>query len=155
MWGVGGVLGYPVLTSFSDHFGRKPAVVMGGVLTAISAYVIAFGATSQAGLMIWLFLMGLFGLGLFALSNGVLPFESVPMSLAGSASGLVVFVGEFVGAAFLPAIGGIVADKFGLQTTITACATCGVLVAICGAALRETAPKVLARRQGAAKAASA
>jgi MFS family permease len=155
MWGVGGVLGYLVLTSLSDHFGRKPAVVLGGVLTALSAYMFAYGATSQAGLMFWIFLMGLFGLGLFALSNGVLPFESVPTSLAGSASGLVVFVGEFVGSAFLPALGGIVADKFGLQITMAACATCCVLVAICGAALRETAPRVLARRQQAAKAAAA
>ena len=116
-------------------------------MTAIAGFVVAYGATSQGAMMLWLFLMGLFGLGLFALSNGVLPFESVPMSLAGSASGLVVFIGEFVGAAFLPAIGGMVADKFGLPTTVAVSATCAILVAICGAVLLETAPRVLARRQ--------
>lgn len=154
MWGVGGVLGYLALTWLADQIGRKPAVIIGGVLTALATYMMAYGTTSRAGLMFSIFLMGLFGLGLFALSNGVLPFESVPRSLCGSASGLVVFIGEFVGAAILPALGGMLADKFGLQATMLACAACGILVAICGTALKETAPKVLARRQATSQAAS-
>ena len=151
LWGVGGAVGYVGLTWISDQIGRKLAIIIGGLGVTISGYCMAYVATGRPGLMTAICFMGFFGMGVFPLTVSVTPFEAVPSELGGSAVGLTNLIGEIFGGAILPAVGGMVADHVGLQTTMLICALCGLVMCFWGSLLRETAPKVLARRQGAVK----
>ena len=99
-------------------------------------------------------LMGFFGYGIFPVLTGALPYESVPLYLTASAVGFIVFIGEICGASIAPAIGGILADAYGLHITMAAGGVSVFIATMCAFGLKETAPKVLARR-GAAEGSSA
>ena len=146
MHGLGAAIGYFLLPWFADQYGRKTAMILAGILTAIATFCLAFWAFSGTAMTLCVFLMGLFGLGMFPVINGAVPFEAVPFSLSASAVGIIIFIGEVIGAAVVPAVGGVLADAYGLHITMAASAISAVLVAVCSLALRETAPKVLARR---------
>ena len=91
--------------------------------------------------MVAICLMGFFGMGVFPLTVSVTPVEAVPPELGGSSVGFVNLVGEIFGSALLPAVGGMVADRIGLQTTMLLCALCGLVICFWGVLLRETTPK--------------
>jgi predicted MFS family arabinose efflux permease len=144
--GLGGAIGYIGLTWLSDQVGRRTAMICGGILTAITTFGLVYWASTPSSMMLYIFLMGAFGLGMFPVINGPVAFEAVPISLAASSVGVIIFVGEVVGAAVVPALGGMLADARGLPLTMAAGAICAIIVAILSAGLIETAPKVLARR---------
>jgi len=149
MHGLGAAIGYFLLPWFADQYGRKTAMILAGLLTAIATFGLAFWAFSAGALTLCVFLMGLFGLGMFPVINGAVPFEAVPFSLSASAVGIIIFIGEVIGAAVVPAVGGMLGDAYGLHITMAASGISAVLVAVSSLALRETAPKVLARRAAA------
>ena len=49
LWGVGGAIGYIVLTWISDQIGRKLGIIIGGLGVAISGYCMAYVATGRPG----------------------------------------------------------------------------------------------------------
>ena len=146
MLGVGGAIGSFLIPYFSDQYGRKPAMIVAAILTALSTLGLVFWAVSPWSLSLSVFLMGMFGYGMFPIITGAIPFESVPINLTASAVGVIIFVSEIIGGAGAPALGGMVADAYGLQFTIVTAGICAFLAAACSVGLKETAPKVLARR---------
>jgi len=146
VWGIGAFFGYLGLTWLSDQIGRKPAIMLGGFLAAIATYYMAYVAMGATSITVGMFLMGFFGLGLYPLIGAVVPFEAVPPTLAGASAGLVNFMGGILGATVIVTLGGLLADRFGLPVTMLASAVCAFIIAVIASALRESAPKVLARR---------
>ncbi|KUO77613.1 MAG: hypothetical protein APF81_25490 [Desulfosporosinus sp. BRH_c37] len=146
MLGVGGAIGSFLIPYFSDQYGRKPAMIVAGILTAIATFSLVFWAVSPWSMSLCVFLMGMFGYGLFPIITGAVPFESVPINLTASAVGVIIFVSEIIGGAGASALGGMVADAYGLNFTIVIGGICALLAAACSFGLKETAPKVLARR---------
>ena len=151
--GLGSVIGYVGLTWFADQVGRKTALICAGILTCICTIGLIYWAPTPGPMMVYMFFLGVFGLGMFPIIQ-VVAFEAVPFSLAASSVGVIIFVGEVMGAAVVPALGGILADARGLNAALVAGAICALLVAIVASGLLETAPKVLARRSGELKAES-
>jgi MFS family permease len=148
MLGLGGAIGSFVIPYLSDQLGRKAGIIFAGFCTAIATFALAFWSASVGGMMLCFFLMGFFGYGIFPILTGALPYESVPFHLTASAVGFIVFIGEIIGAAAAPAIGGMLADKYGLHITMASAAVSVFVATICAFALKETAPKVLSRRKG-------
>lgn len=87
------------------------------------------------------------GLSSFPLYLATVPSESVPFTLAATAVALPQGLGEAVGTTFFPAIGGRIADVYGLNYTIylvvAACAIC-ILISLF---VKETAPRVASAKQ--------
>jgi MFS family permease len=145
--GLGGFLGEFIMGSISDIIGRKKALIISALLCAgfgisvammpVGTSVITFGA--------FFFLYGLFGAGMYPMYLGTLPAESVPPRIAGTAVGIPVAVGETLGAALMPTIAGMLADRFNLFAPVWIAAVAGIVIAIVSSFYVETAPRAVAR----------
>lgn len=147
--GIGGAIGSFLIPYFSDQYGRKPAMIVSGILAAIATLCLGLWALSPWSIGLSFFFMGMFGYGMFPILTGAVPYESVPIFLTASAVGVITFVGEIIGAAGAPAVGGMVADAYGLHFTIVTGGISMFLATALSIGLKETAPKVLARRESA------
>jgi MFS family permease len=96
----------------SDRFGRKPVMVFG--LLAAGAVMVAL-TPLRAGL---LFLVALFGIGLFLFSMRPVIFaylaDIVPPELGATSVG-VLFTANMAFSALAPVVAGLVSDHFGLE----------------------------------------
>jgi MFS family permease len=146
MLGLGGAIGSFLVPFFSDQFGRKTAIILAGILCAAATFGLAFWSVNAGGMALCFFLMGFFGYGIFPVLTGAVPYESVPLSLTASAVGFIIFIGEIIGASAAPAVGGMLADAYGLHISMAAGGISALLAGVCSFGLKETAPKVLARR---------
>jgi MFS family permease len=146
MLGIGGALGSFAIPFLSDQLGRKAGIIFAGFCTVIATFALAYWSVSLPSMMLCFFLMGFFGYGIFPVLTGALPYESVPLNLTASAVGFIVFIGEIIGAAVAPAVGGILADAYGLNMTMAGAGISVFVATVCAFALKETAPKILARR---------
>ncbi len=88
--------------------------------------------------------------GIFPISMATIPTESVDTRLLATAMGLTMGIGEILGGVFGPVAGGLVADRFGLLSTLWILTGLTLATALISTLLRETAPAVL-RRQIAAR----
>jgi MFS family permease len=88
---------------------------------------------------------GFFGAGMYPMYLGTLPAESVPPQIAGTAVGIPVAIGETLGAALMPTIAGVLADKFSPFTPMWMAACTGVFIGIISFFYIETAPRCVAR----------
>jgi MFS family permease len=145
-FGLGATISYLSLGWVSDYVGRKKIVIIFPLLCAIATFLFAYAPVGGVLLYLWPFLMGLFGVGNLFLILSVITSESVPFALAGIAIGLLVFVGEVFGS-IMPTIGGIVADHFGLTATMVISVICIALICVPSIWYKETAPRILAKRQ--------
>jgi MFS family permease len=102
----------PVMGTMSDRFGRKPVMVFG--LLAAGAVMVAL-TPLRAGL---LFLVALFGIGLFLFSMRPVIFaylaDIVPPELGATSVG-VLFTANMAFSALAPVVAGLVSDHFGLE----------------------------------------
>lgn len=146
LFGLGGVVGYIGLNLLSDYIGRKPSAVISGICCALVTSLFAYGNTGPGLLMLFIFLMGLFGMGIFVLVVATIPGEAVPFALVGLAAGIANFIGEFFGAAIMPTIGGLIAKGYGLQACMLVSIIGTIVTFVAALFLKETAPRVLARK---------
>jgi MFS family permease len=145
--GVGGFFGVMGMGSLSDQIGRKTSMILTGLLCAASGAAVALlpVGTPLVAFLVPFFFWGFFGVGTFPLYLGTLPTECVPSECAGTAVSIPTGVGEFLGAAVMPALAGVLADKFGLLAPIWMTVIAGVLIAIVSLFYVETAPKKLSK----------
>ena len=119
---AGGLVASPASGRLSDRFGRKPFVV-GGML-AVSVVVVLFANLTLISLpgidFMWLFVaaMALIGFFLFGLRPVMQAWtmDMVPKEMGGTAVGLM-FGSQSLFAAVSPAVGGVLADSYGLMAT--------------------------------------
>jgi len=145
--GLGAVVWGMLVPSLSDRFGRRPIVIIFSLLSVISPLGL-MGANSGVVIAVILFI-GWSGSGVFALHQGAIIGESVDTKYASTAMASAQMTGELGGCVVGVAIAGIIADAYGLHTTMAYTACCAAVAGFIAFAYYETAPLVLAKRKGA------
>lgn len=143
-WGFGGFIGMIAVPALSDRWGRKPVLVL--CATIYAALMLSF-ALSHAGPVVMfsiLFAAGIFGFGIAPLFLAVIPSESVPSNMTGSAVGVPTGVSELIGGVLMPVIAGGLADLYGLAVPMMVVGAVSLAAAITGLFLIETAPGISA-----------
>jgi len=139
--GIGGLLGYIFIPWVSDYIGRKPAMVIGGLLATLSMLWFARGGGNPVALYFIMLLVGFFGYGCFPLWQSLIPSESVPFGLAGLAIGIATGIGDFIGGGFVPTFGGMLADAYGLGAPLLATVVALFVATILSLFYVETSPR--------------
>ena len=140
--GVGAV----VITALSDRIGRKPPMIVGGLLMALGPLALLYVDGSPA-LLTTLMFVGWMGMGIFPLFMGVVPAETLGAARAGTAMGLVVGIGELSGGVVGPLVAGRMGDAFGLNAALWLQIGLAIAGGLTALLLTETNPRALARRQ--------
>jgi predicted MFS family arabinose efflux permease len=93
------------------------------------------------GPLIALVFVGCLTLGTVPLFMATIPLESVPSGDAASATALVMGVGQIAGGFLGPALGGVLADRWGLSVPLWMATGAAVLAGLLALRLTETAPR--------------
>ena len=143
--GLAGVLFAFVGPMLSDRIGRKPVIFAAYAISALGVLMLAFAHGSVLLAFAGVVLTGAGGAGTGALIMAVIPGESAPAHLKGTAMGFNAAVGEMIGAGLMMVIVGAIADRAGLGVIPWVLLAVAVLFCLVTLALKETAPKALAR----------
>jgi predicted MFS family arabinose efflux permease len=136
--GLGSTAGTLLLPWLSDRVGRKPVMVLCTLGAASSLLLLARCGPSFWPLFASLFCVHLFNNALITLTVGPICLESVPATLAATASGLVIAIGEMLGGGLAPALVGQIAQRLGLSNILFLPIGAMVLGFFLSVALRET-----------------
>jgi predicted MFS family arabinose efflux permease len=139
--GFGGFLGQMVMPGISDLVGRKLVAVLGFLVGALFLYVFMQTGAEPMKLFALLLIAAFFSFGLLGLITGPIAAEAAPRGLVSSTTGIIVGSGEIFGGGIAPSIAGAIAQRFGIQHTLTmalAGLCAGVVVCLF---LHETAPR--------------
>jgi MFS family permease len=134
-----------VVPALSDHFGRRPVIVLFnfiGLLVPLAALYFQ-GSIFMLGALIFI---GWSASGTFPLFMGTVPSETIPARYVATSLGMVVGLGEILGGVSAPAIAGRAADHYGLKAPVMIMAVCAIVGTVLALFLRETAPNRLPRR---------
>jgi len=130
----------------SDRIGRKPVIFGMYAISAVGALLLLFGDHSLPVVFAGAVLVGAGGAGCGALIMAIIPGESAPEHLRGTAMGFDAACGELLGAGLMSVVVGKIADLAGLEVVPWVLLVVAVLFCLITLALRETAPRVLERR---------
>jgi ACS family hexuronate transporter-like MFS transporter len=144
--GVVGVLCAFIGPMLSDRYGRKPAIFGAYAISIVGALMMAFANGSVPLVFAGSLLAGAGGAGVGALIMAIIPGESAPPHLRGTAMGFNAAVGELLGAGLMPVVVGVAADQLGLGILPWLLAVVGALFCLLTLGLTETAPRVVERR---------
>ena len=150
--GVVGVFFAFVGPMLSDRYGRKPAIFGAYAISIVGALMMALSGGSVPVLFAGTLLAAAGGAGSGALIMAIIPGESAPPHLKGTAMGFNAAVGELLGAGLMPVAVGWAADQLGLGILPWLLVVTGVLFCLLSLALTETAPNVVERRAAAGRA---
>jgi MFS family permease len=144
--GIAAIVGTLVLPAVSDYIGRKPAILGGGLLSAVllGLYVLGhFPIGVSAALLV---ANAFFEAVIIPLGSATCVVETVGEEGRATAMGSVNFAGVIIGTFLLPVVAGVVADRAGLGSAyliaVAAVGIAGLLILT----IPETAPRVLDRR---------
>lgn len=138
--GLGAFLLGMIFPALSDRIGRRAALIIMSVLIAI---LVTAMLTQSLYTNLWL-LAAIFFLtnaqqGIVALLMVLVPTETVPPRLAATAIGVATMAAEFIGATAAPAIGGALAQQYGLAVPLYMALGGAGVVFIVALLLKETA----------------
>ncbi len=146
--GISAGIGSFVVAALSDRIGRKPAIV-GFSLLGVILPLGAMFFTGSSWLLAAIFFFGWALNGVFPIFMATVPSESVDPRLTASLTGIVMGIGEVLGGVLSPFAAGMLSDNFGRSAVMWMMLGLTLLAALVGTGLRETAPRVLARRAAA------
>ena len=149
---IAGVVFAFVGPMLSDRIGRKPVIFGMYAISAVGALLLLFGGHSLPAVFAGAVLVGAGGAGCGALIMAIIPGESAPEHLRGTAMGFDAAAGELLGAGLMSVVVGKIADLAGLGVVPWVLLVVAILFCLLTLALRETAPKVIERRSAAARA---
>ena len=134
------ILGY-FLPALSDRIGRKPSLLITAALsTAVPLVLLVPSLYGHLWLLATLLLATNGGQGVSALAIVLVPSETVPAEFAATTIGLTTSVGEIAGATIAPVLGGMLAEKSGLGSTMWMAAGGMLLVFLATLFMKETGP---------------
>ena len=128
----------------SDRIGRKPVIFGMYAISAAGALMLLFGAHTLPLVFAGAVLVGAGGAGCGALIMAIIPGESAPEHLRGTAMGFDAAAGELLGAGVMSVVVGKIADLAGLGVVPWVLLAVAVLFCLLTLALKETAPRLLA-----------
>ncbi len=133
---MGGVAFAFIGPMVSDRIGRKPAIFGAYAISAAGALLLVFGGHSLPVVFAGTVLAAAGGSGCGALIMAIIPGESAPAHLRGTAMGFNAGAGELLGAGGMSVVVGWIADRLGLGVSAVGAAGGGgaVLSADAGAA---------------------
>ncbi len=132
----------------SDFLGRKPVAVVAGFLGVLLPLgALLTHGTSTAPLYLS-FALGSVLSGVFPLAMATIPSEVVDPARTATTLSLTMGLSEIIGGVCAPVVAGYCADVAGLAAPLWIMAALSLAVALLALLLRETAPRVLARRVG-------
>ena len=138
--GVSGIAMNIIVPKVSDLLGRRPAIVMWYLVAAILPFVMYGAPTSMVAVVMYA-IMGYVAGSIFPLFQAVIPGETLPNYLVGTASGLIVGISEILGGSAWPAAAGFVAKSYGIPTVIVVAGFAAIAAAILSLFLKETRGK--------------
>ncbi len=144
--GISATVGAFLISGLSDRIGRRPLMIA----MPLIGVILPLGAMYYDG-SVWV-LAGIFfvgwGLtGIFPLFMATIPSESVDRRHIATVLGVCMGTGEIVGGVLSPSIAGFAADRSGLQAPLWIMLGLTVAAGVLALALRETAPRIMMRRQ--------
>jgi predicted MFS family arabinose efflux permease len=143
--GISATLGSFVIAGLSDVLGRRPVMI----LCSFVAVILPLGAMYYQG-SAWglagIFFVGWALNGVFPLFMATVPSESVSPDKAATVFGLCMGSCEILGGAGGPAIAGQLSQALGRQAPLWMMVGLAVVGGLTALFLKETAPRVLARR---------
>jgi MFS transporter, ACS family, hexuronate transporter len=143
--GISATLGSFVIAGLSDVLGRRPVMI----LCSFVAVILPLGAMYFQG-STWglagIFFVGWALNGVFPLFMATVPSESVSPDKAATVFGLCMGSCEILGGAGGPAIAGQLSQALGRQAPLWMMVGLAVVGGLTALFLKETAPRVLARR---------
>jgi MFS family permease len=137
--GFGGLAGGIIVPALSDRFGRKPMVVLSG-LVCIFAPVAMLTITDSPVLLAGAMALGWLTVGCAPLVIAVVPGESASAESFTTAVAVSLLSAELLGGVVTPPLVGWAADLWGLQAPFYIAIGLALVVATLGLLLRETAP---------------
>jgi MFS transporter, ACS family, hexuronate transporter len=137
-----------IVPGLSDRIGRKPVAAVASLL----GVCVPLGAMWADGSSMWqyylAFAAGAAITGVFPLAMATIPSEVVKPGLTATALSLTMGTSEIIGGVFAPSLAGRASVAYGLAAPLWIVAGLAVAAAVVALLLRETAPAVLARRNG-------
>lgn len=131
----------------SDRVGRKPMLLILFGLGTLGGLLFATAPVGTSGaLLAAYFALFCAGLSSYPLYLVIVPTESVPFTIAATAVAVPQGLGEIIGATVFPALGGRIADVYGLGATMWVVVACSAVAFVGCALAKETAPRVLIKR---------
>jgi len=130
----------------SDRFGRKPVILVASSLGLVLPLGLLFITGTHLVPLMACIAVGAALSGVFPLAMATIPSEIVGSARTATALSLTMGISEILGGVLAPSVAGKVADLKGLGMTLWILAGLVVAIIILAAMLRETAPRVLARR---------
>jgi predicted MFS family arabinose efflux permease len=145
--GISATVGAVLISALSDRIGRRPLMIAMPLIGVILPLGAMFFDGSVWGLAA-IFFVG-WGLnGTLPLFMATVPSESVSSLHTATVMGICMGTGEILGGVLSPSIAGYAADRVGLAAPLWIMLGLTVLAGLLAIGLRETAPRVLARRRG-------
>ena len=136
-----------IVPGSSDVLGRKPVIL----IAALIGLGLPFGMLFWAGNSLWAnigcIVLGTTLSGVFPLVMATIPCEIVDPARRTTVMSLTMGISEIIGGVIAPAMAGRVADAQGLAATFWILIGLTVAIFVAALFLRETAPRVLARRR--------
>jgi predicted MFS family arabinose efflux permease len=144
--GISAGIGSFAVAALSDHIGRKASIV-GFSLLGVILPLGAMFFTGSTWVLAAIFFFGWALNGVFPIFMATIPSESVDPRLTASLTGIVMGIGEVLGGVLSPFAAGMLSDAYGRSAVLWMMLGLTICAAIVGLGLRETAPRVLARRK--------
>ena len=143
--GASAMLGAILLPGLSDRIGRKPVMIFGCILGALTPLAALYFGGSVWILGALLFI-GWLCSGVFPLFMGAIPSETISARYVATTCGLIQGMGEAIGGFVAPTAAGKAADAYGLPAAMWIMAACAVIGGLLSLGLKETAPARVGRQ---------
>jgi MFS family permease len=146
VWGFAGAAGQVILSLVSDRVGRKPVVFAAAATGAIAYLLYVTGGGDMRTMQLLLGVTGFCGHGVLPIVLATCVSELVAHEHRGAALGMTNFFAVIIGTTLMPLVGGVVADLAGLSAALMIGIAALALVAVAILLVRDTAPRIVARR---------
>ena len=143
--GLSATIGSFAISALSDRIGRRPVMVAMpfiGLILPLGAMYFGGGTWALAAI----FFVGWGLVGIFPLFMATVPSESVDPQHVATVMGICMGSAEIIGGVLAPFIAGFFSDMSGLQAALWLMVIVTVISGFLALGLRETAPRVLAKR---------